>query len=105
MGAGNVGDVLRMISRLQYLTTLDFTNQFLTGSLPSDVSFPALEVLQLANNYITVRSVPTTRTPLAHRVWGTMLLHPCQSLPCPKPLPSTCNCEAAFALRELQMSA
>ena len=54
---GNVGDVLRTISRLQSLTTLDFTNQFLTGALPADVSFPALEVLQLANNYITVREL------------------------------------------------
>ena len=58
MCAGNVGDVLRKISQLQSLTTLDFTNQFLTGSLPSDVSFPALEVLQLANNDIMVRRSP-----------------------------------------------
>ena len=55
--AGNIGDVLQAASVLPRLTKLDFTNQFLTGTLPANISFPSLEELILVNNDITVRSI------------------------------------------------
>lgn len=45
-----------MLARLPSLQSIDFMNQFLTGTLPPDVAFPSLQVLQLAENYISVRA-------------------------------------------------
>ena len=44
-----------MLTQLPNLQSLDFMSQFLTGTLPPDVAFPSLQVLQLAENYISVR--------------------------------------------------
>ena len=62
--AGDIGDVLQAASDLPRLTKMDFTNQFLTGTLPANISLPALEELILVNNDITVRSL-TLPTPIA----------------------------------------
>ncbi|CAL8464771.1 g4306 [Coccomyxa elongata] len=51
--AGNIANVLQAASALPRLTKLDFTNQFLTGTLPANISFPSLEELILVNNDIT----------------------------------------------------
>ncbi len=53
--AGDIGDVLQAASVLPRLTKMDFTNQFLTGTLPVNISLPSLEELILVNNDITVR--------------------------------------------------
>lgn len=53
--AGDVGDVLRVLSQLPQLIKLDFFNQFLTGTLPADVSFPRLVEIRLIANDISVR--------------------------------------------------
>ena len=57
MAAGNIGDVLLAASDLPRLTKLDFTNQFLTGYLPANISFPWLEELTLINNDINVSHI------------------------------------------------
>ncbi len=59
--AGNIADVLQAASALPRLTKLDFTNQFLTGTFPANISFPSLEELILVNNDITVQplTIPT----------------------------------------------
>lgn len=43
-----------MVSALPQLTKLDFFNQFLTGTLPSNISFPRLMEIRLINNDISV---------------------------------------------------
>ena len=54
--AGSAAEVLRVLTQLPNLQSVDFMNQFLTGTLPPDVAFPSLQVLQLAENYISVRA-------------------------------------------------
>lgn len=46
-----------MVSALPQLTKLDFFNQFLTGTLPSNISFPRLMEIRLINNDISVGSL------------------------------------------------
>ena len=53
--AGSAAEVLRVLAKLPQLQSVDLLNQFLTGTLPPDVAFPALQVLQLAENFISVR--------------------------------------------------
>lgn len=43
-----------MLSRLPDLQYLDFSNQFLTGTIPANISFPQLTELRLTNNDIAV---------------------------------------------------
>lgn len=43
-----------MLTKLPQLQSVDFLNQFLTGTLPPEVDFPNLQVLQLAENYLSV---------------------------------------------------
>ncbi|BDA46092.1 probable leucine-rich repeat receptor-like serine/threonine-protein [Coccomyxa sp. Obi] len=50
---GDVGEVLKVVSALPQLTKLDFFNQFLTGTLPSNISFPRLMEIRLINNDIS----------------------------------------------------
>ena len=44
-----------MVSALPQLTKLDFYNQLLTGTLPSNISFPKLVEMRLIANDISVR--------------------------------------------------
>jgi hypothetical protein len=53
--AGSAVQVLRVLARLPQLQSVDLQNQFLTGTLPPEVAFPSLQVLQLAENFISVR--------------------------------------------------
>ncbi len=70
MAAGNIRDVLLAASDLPRLTKLDFTNQFLTGYLPANISFPWLEELTLINNDINVGHIllSSQTLPLSHSI-------------------------------------
>ncbi|BDA50369.1 probable leucine-rich repeat receptor-like protein kinase PEPR2 [Coccomyxa sp. Obi] len=50
--AGNVADVLQAAQGLTHLTRLDFTNQYLEGLLPTNLSLPSLQELVLVSNNI-----------------------------------------------------
>ncbi|CAL8464770.1 g4305 [Coccomyxa elongata] len=47
---GNASDVLMAAQNLTRLTKLDFTNQYLSGTVPANVSFPWLEELVMVSN-------------------------------------------------------
>jgi hypothetical protein len=55
-----VSAVLQVASQLPALTKLDFYNQYLTGTLPANISFPKLSELRLVNNDISVRHLILT---------------------------------------------
>ena len=46
--------MLTILQRLPKLATLDFTNAYLAGSIPSNLTFPALQALLLSSNDIRV---------------------------------------------------
>ena len=46
---------MKVVSALPQLTKLDFYNQLLTGTLPSNISFPKLSEMRLIANDISVR--------------------------------------------------
>ena len=56
-GAGNASYVMTAAQNLTRLTKLDFTNQFLSGTVPADVSFPWLEELVMVSNNMIVRTL------------------------------------------------
>ncbi|BDA50370.1 MDIS1-interacting receptor like kinase 2 [Coccomyxa sp. Obi] len=47
---GNASDVMQAAQNLTRLTKLDFTNQYLSGTVPANVSFPSLEELVMVSN-------------------------------------------------------
>jgi hypothetical protein len=52
--AGDMAQVLTILQRLPKLAKLDFTNAYLSGSIPSNLTFPALQTLLLSSNNIIV---------------------------------------------------
>lgn len=50
--AANVSNVLAAAAGLTRLAKLDLTNEYLTGYLPQNVSFPSLQELTLVSNNI-----------------------------------------------------
>ncbi len=50
--SGNVSSVLEAAAVLTRLTKLDLTNNYMTGYLPTNISFPSLEELKLVSNNI-----------------------------------------------------
>ena len=46
--------MLTVLQRLPKLAMLDFTNAYLSGSIPSNLTFPALQTLLLSSNNIMV---------------------------------------------------
>ena len=56
-GAGNIADVLYGASLIPNFQFFDTSYQALTGTLP-DISLPNMQVLDLSNNYLSVRQRP-----------------------------------------------
>lgn len=52
--AGNLTSVLWIASKLPRLASLDFRNQFLTGTIPNGLSFPSLQTLLVRSNGVQV---------------------------------------------------
>ncbi len=49
--------MLQILSGLPKLQQIDFSYQYLYGTLPANISFASLEVLTLATTYLTVGTV------------------------------------------------
>ena len=82
--AGDLGSVLRIASELPRLASLDLTNQYLEGTIPSGLSFPLLQTLLLRSNNIQVLPTSSPQSEGADaassgiiaRVTGSAGLHP-----------------------------
>ena len=54
-GVGDLGLVLKYAFQLPWLKSLDLTNAYVSGSIPSGLSAPNLTTLLLGSNSVSVR--------------------------------------------------